>query len=56
MSYKEAWSQGYETGYTDGLAAGEAAVRDDVKDMLQIVKEESSCAELKDGAAVTRSS
>lgn len=47
--YDRGFDEGVSKGYDDGLEAGEQAVRDDVKSMLQIVKEES-CAESTGGA------
>ena len=40
--YSRGQVAGYSEGYDEGLAAGEQAVRDDVKSMLRIVKEESN--------------
>ncbi len=39
--YSRGYDVGQAEGYDSGLEAGEASVRDDVKSMLQIVKEES---------------
>lgn len=51
--FERGYDQGKSEGYDEGLSAGEQAVRDDVKSMLQIVKEES-CAESKAGAVSNR--
>ncbi len=39
--YRRGYDVGRADGYSDGLLDGETTVRDDVKTMLQIVKEES---------------
>ena len=49
------YDEGVADGNTLGFEAGVESVRDDVKEMLWIVKEES-CAELKDGATAPLSS
>lgn len=55
-SLQEAWVQGYEEGYAigyeEGVAAGEAAVRDDVREMLRVVKEESAVTQPFEEASV----
>lgn len=48
-AHRVGYEEGHRAGYNEGLADGEQAVRDDVKSMLQIVKEES-CGALTDGA------
>lgn len=48
--YDRGHDNGYSDGYSDGTEAGETAVRDDIKAMLTLIKEESECAESKAGA------
>jgi hypothetical protein len=54
--YDRGFDEGASKGYDDGHEAGVASVRDDVKEMMRVVKEESSCAVLKDGATAPLSS
>lgn len=56
--YKRGYDVGQSEGYEDGYSNGEAAVRDDVKAMLQLVKEESEveCAASKAGGVSQPSS
>ena len=42
---KRGFNRGHDEGYGYGLEAGEQAVRDDVKEMMRVVKEESTVVE-----------